>query len=157
MSLAGTRVWITGASSGIGEAIITPLIARGARVDVAGARQGRPRLSARRQLPGMLSRGQGHIAGVASAAGFRAVPTAAAYGASKAAVIHLLDSIRFELEPKGIRVTVINPGFVKTPLTDRNRFPMPFLMPVARAAEALVKGWRRGGARSNSRRSSLGR
>ena len=91
-------------------------------------------------LPGMLSRGRGHIAGVASAAGFRAVPAAAAYGASKAAVIHMLDSIRFELEPRGIAVTVVNPGFVKTPLTDRNRYPMPFLMPVDRAAEALIRG-----------------
>jgi short-subunit dehydrogenase len=68
------------------------------------------------------------------------VPAAAAYGASKAAVIHMLDSIRFELEPSGIAVTVVNPGFVKTPLTDRNPFPMPFLMPVDRAAEALVRG-----------------
>jgi short-subunit dehydrogenase len=215
MSLAGARVWITGASSGIGEAIIAPLVARGACVaisarraerlaqiaatwqargkdvrafpldvlDLAAVRRtvadieqafggidlailnagshlpGAKRIFDGQQfadnmalnylgvvygidavLPGMLSRGQGHIAGVASAAGFRAVPAAAAYGASKAAVIHMLDSIRFELEPSGIAVTVVNPGFVKTPLTDRNPFPMPFLMPVDRAAEALVRG-----------------
>jgi NAD(P)-dependent dehydrogenase (short-subunit alcohol dehydrogenase family) len=209
MSLADARVWITGASSGIGEAIIEPLVARGARVaisarraerlaeiaatwqargkdvrafpldvlDLAAVRRtvadieqafggidlailnagshlpGAKRIFDGQQfadnmalnylgvvygidavLPGMLSRGQGHIAGV------RAVPAAAAYGASKAAVIHMLDSIRFELEPRGIAVTVVNPGFVKTPLTDRNPFPMPFLMPVDRAAEALVRG-----------------
>jgi short-subunit dehydrogenase len=88
----------------------------------------------------MLARGRGYIAGVASIAGYRAVPAAGAYGASKAAVIHMLDSIRFELEPRGIRVSVVNPGFVKTPLTDRNRFPMPFLMPLGAAVNALVKG-----------------
>ena len=84
----------------------------------------------------MLARGRGYIAGVASIAGYRAVPAAGAYGASKAAVIHMLDSIRFELEPRGIKVSVVNPGFVKTPLTDRNRFPMPFLMPLEAAVKA---------------------
>ena len=94
-------------------------------------------------LPGMLARGRGHIAGMASLAGYRAVPTAAAYGASKAALIHALESLRFDLDPKGIRVTVINPGFVRTPLTERNRFRMPFLMDVERAAAIIVSGLER--------------
>jgi NADP-dependent 3-hydroxy acid dehydrogenase YdfG len=95
-------------------------------------------------LPGMLARGNGTIAAVASLAGYRAVPTAAAYGASKAAVIHALDSMRFDLEPRGIHVVTINPGFVKTPLTDRNRFKMPFLMDVDDAARLIVAGIERG-------------
>ena len=94
-------------------------------------------------VPGMLARAHGHIAAVASVSGFRALPAAGAYGASKAAVIHLLNSIRFDLEPHGIRITVINPGFIKTPLTDRNRFPMPFLMPVDEAARRIVDGLER--------------
>ena len=91
-------------------------------------------------LPGMLVRGRGYIAGVASIAGYRALPAAGAYGASKAALIHMLDSIRFDLEPRGIRVSVVCPGFIRTPLTDRNRFPMPFLMPLEPAVEAIVRG-----------------
>ena len=73
-------------------------------------------------LPGMLARGRGHIAGVASVAGYRALPTAAAYGASKAALIHVLDSIRFDLEPRASASPSSIPGFVKTPLTDGTAF-----------------------------------
>jgi short-subunit dehydrogenase len=80
---------------------------------------------------------------VASVSGYRALPAAGAYGASKAALIHLLNSIRFDLEPYGIHITVINTGFIKTPLTDRNRFPMPFLMPVDDAAVRIVRGLER--------------
>ena len=87
----------------------------------------------------MLARGRGQIVGVASVAGYRALPTAAAYGASKAALMLALDSLRFDLEPRGITVTVVNPGFIKTPLTDRNRFPMPFLMPVDKAVRVMAR------------------
>lgn len=90
-------------------------------------------------LPGMLARRRGQIVGVASVAGYRALPTAAAYGASKAALNFALDALRFELEPRGITVTVVNPGFIKTPLTDRNTFRMPFLMPVERAVQVMVR------------------
>ena len=215
MDFRNARVWVTGASSGIGEALIAPLAARGARVaisarraeslealaaswrargadvvavpvdvttrdsvaaavaaiesvfggiDVAILNAGNhlpgsgPRFDAQQfadnmtlnflgmvwcidaVLPAMLQRGSGYIAGVASVAGYRGVPAAGAYGASKAAAIHMLEAIRFDLEPRGVRVSVVNPGFVKTPLTDRNHFPMPFLMPVDRAAEAVVRG-----------------
>jgi short-subunit dehydrogenase len=92
----------------------------------------------------MLARERGHVVGVASLAGYRALPTSAAYSASKAALAIALDSLRFELEPRGVAVTVVNPGFVRTPLTDRNAFRMPFLMPVERAAEAMVRDIERG-------------
>lgn len=79
----------------------------------------------------------GHIAVVGSLAGYRGLPTAAAYGASKAALINLCEALKPELDACGIRLTLINPGFVKTPLTDRNDFEMPFLMPVEKAADAI--------------------
>lgn len=219
MNFKDARVWLTGASSGIGEALVAPLVERGARVAISARRAERLdeiAADARRRgadvraypvdvtdrtavrhtaaaieadfggidlailnagghspaapvrfdgqqavdtmtvnyfgvvygieavVPGMLARKSGYIAAVASVSGYRALPAAGAYGASKAAVIHLLNSIRFDLEPSGIQVTVINPGFIKTPLTDRNRFPMPFLMPVDEAAVRIVRGLERG-------------
>ena len=215
MNFHGSRVWITGASSGIGEGLIAPLVARGSRVAISARRADAletiaagwrakgadvhafpldvtdraavertvaaieqalggidvailnagghlPGSGARFDpqqyvdimtvnyfgivygisavLPAMLARGSGYIVGIASAAGYRAVPAAGAYGASKAAVIHMLDAIRFELEPRGIKVTVVTPGFIKTPLTDGNRFPMPFLMPLEPAVKVMVRG-----------------
>jgi short-subunit dehydrogenase len=91
-------------------------------------------------LPGMLARGRGHIAAVASLAGYRPTAVATPYGASKAAVIHLMDGLRFEIEPRGVLVTVVNPGFVKTPLTARHAFHMPFLVEADVAAETIVRG-----------------
>ena len=214
MRLANARVWLTGASSGIGEALVPELTRRGARVAVTARRAERledlargwranggdilvvagdmsrrddvletyrrieaawagvdvaifnagshsppsgPGLDSRQfsdlvalnylgpifgieaVLPGMLARRRGQIVGMASVAGYRALPTAAAYGASKAALNFALDALRFDLEPRGISVTVVNPGFVKTPLTDRNTFRMPFLMPVDRAVSVMVR------------------
>jgi NAD(P)-dependent dehydrogenase (short-subunit alcohol dehydrogenase family) len=91
-------------------------------------------------VPRMVARGRGHIAIVASMAGYRGLPTAAAYGPTKAALINLAESIRPELEARGVRVSVINPGFVRTPMTDVNRFPMPFLMEPEDAARRIVAG-----------------
>ena len=218
-SFSGQRVWVTGASSGIGEALVAPLVARGARVAISARRRdlldavaarhngttGSPVLAvpadvtdrdavhaAARQiektwggidvaifnaggsvglergafhdddytktmilnyfsvvygidavLPGMLERGKGQIAAVASLAGYRPTPVAVAYGASKAAVIHLMDGLRFELARQGVAVTVINPGFVRTPLTARHTFHMPFLVEPAAAAERIVRGLER--------------
>ncbi|MCR9255183.1 MAG: SDR family NAD(P)-dependent oxidoreductase [Alphaproteobacteria bacterium] len=93
-------------------------------------------------LPGMLERKSGHLALVASIAGWRGLPTAAAYGASKAAVIALAESLKFDGDRLGIKVQVVNPGFVKTPLTDLNEFKMPFLMEVEDAVEAFYNGLR---------------
>jgi NAD(P)-dependent dehydrogenase (short-subunit alcohol dehydrogenase family) len=91
-------------------------------------------------LPGFLQRHTGHIVIVASVAGYRGVPRAAAYGPTKAALINLAESLRFELERKGIRISVCNPGFVNTPMTADNDFPMPFLMRVDDAADVLYHG-----------------
>jgi short-subunit dehydrogenase len=91
-------------------------------------------------LPAMLARGRGRIVAVASVAGYRGMPTSAAYGASKAAVIHMMEALQPEMAGTGVVLQVANPGFVRTPLTDRNTFPMPFLMEVEDAVAALVRG-----------------
>lgn len=95
-------------------------------------------------LPRMLERGQGYLAPVASLAGYRGLPRAAAYGASKSAAIHFLESIRFHLKRRNIMVSIVNPGFVKTPLTDLNDFRMPFLVDAPRAAKIICRGIERG-------------
>lgn len=215
MTFEGQVVWLTGASSGIGEALTPLLVARGARVALSARRADRleaiaaaararggdvrtfpldvtDRQATRETvaaierafggvdvailnagshlrpavqpfdaqqyldtfalnvfgalhgieavLPGMLVRRRGWIVGISSLAGYRAVPTAGAYGSSKAAFSHILDALRFDLEPHGVRVVSVTPGFIKTPLTDRNRFRMPFLMPVDTAAARIVRG-----------------
>lgn len=94
-------------------------------------------------LPGMLARRSGHIVGVSSLAGLRGLPGSGAYNASKAALTNLLEGLRIECRPLGIAVTTIHPGFVKTPMTATNTFPMPFLMEVEDAAEAMYRGIRR--------------
>ena len=91
-------------------------------------------------LPLMYERKSGHIVGVASLSGYRGLPRAAAYGASKAAAINFLEGLRFHLVRKGIDVTVVNPGFVRTPLTDKNDFHMPFLVEPDRAARIICDG-----------------
>jgi short-subunit dehydrogenase len=223
MSLDGTRVWLTGASSGIGEALVAPLVRRGARVAITARRTdlltavaakhagGRAAVlvvpadvtdraavaaAARRVesqwdgidlaifnaggaidasqsvnrspqfaahyytetmalnyfsvvygieavLPGMLARGSGHIAAVASLGGYRPSAVALPYSTSKAAVIHLTEGLRLKVESRGIAVTVVNPGFVRTPLTAHNTFRMPFLVEVDDAAERIVRGLER--------------
>jgi len=215
-ALRDARVWLTGASSGIGEALVPELVARGARVAISARRADALEAIAARfpngqvvavpvdvtdraavqaaaariealwggidlalfnagthrpvsgltidaadfeslmtvnylsviygveaVVPGMLARGAGHIAGVASLAGYRALPTAAAYGASKAAVILALDALRFDLAPRGIDVTVVNPGFVRTPLTDLNEFHMPMRIDADAAARLIADGLER--------------
>lgn len=91
-------------------------------------------------MPRMLARRRGRIAVVASLAGYRGLPTAAYYGASKAAVINLVESLRFDLARAGVTLQLIDPGFVRTPLTDRNAFPMPFLIEADAAAERIARG-----------------
>lgn len=91
-------------------------------------------------LPPMLARRRGRIAIVASVAGYRGLPSASAYGMTKVGLINLAEALRVELAPHGIVVQVVNPGFVRTPLTDRNDFPMPFLMEPEDAAEAFFRG-----------------
>lgn len=91
-------------------------------------------------LPGMLQRDAGRIAVVASVAGYNGLPTSAYYGASKAALINMIESLRFDLRRTGVVLQLVNPGFVKTPLTDRNDFAMPFLIPAEAAAAAIARG-----------------
>jgi NAD(P)-dependent dehydrogenase (short-subunit alcohol dehydrogenase family) len=223
MSLDGARVWVTGASSGIGEALVAALVRRGARVAVtarrtelltaiaakhaggaapvlvvpadvtdaaavnaaaqdveskwggidlaifnaggtAGPQPGirDPQFAAHHYtetmalnyfsvvygidavLPGMLERGNGRIAAVASLGGFRPSTVGLPYTASKAAVIHLMEGLRMQVAWRGVAVTVVNPGFVRTPLTARHSFKMPFLVEVDDAADRIVRGLERG-------------
>ena len=91
-------------------------------------------------IPRMLERGRGHIAIVASVAGYRGLPRAVAYGPTKAALINLAEILRLELKPRGITVSVINPGFVDTPMTRDNPFPMPGIVSAEDAAETILTG-----------------
>lgn len=92
-------------------------------------------------LPLLKSSGQKpHIVGVASLSAVVGLPRAEAYGSSKAASIYLLESLRLDLAADGVDVTVVNPGFVKTPMTDSNDFPMPFLMQTDEAADCILAG-----------------
>jgi len=91
-------------------------------------------------IPLMKSRSQGQIVLMSSMAGFRGMPNAPAYSTSKVAVRAYGDALRPLLKPDGIAVSIIFPGFVKTPLTDVNSFPMPFLMDVEKAAEIIKRG-----------------
>ena len=210
---AGRRVWIVGASSGIGRATASALHARGALVHVsarngealqsfvaahpgalalpldvrdpsqlaAAARQVRRQgplalvlycaghyrpmramdfdLAQARQhlevnyggalnlldavLPGLLVDG-GHLSLVASVAGYRGLPQSLAYGPTKAALIQLAQTLYIDLHGQGVGISVVNPGFVATPLTAQNRFHMPALMTPEQAAQAMLRGWARG-------------
>ncbi len=205
------RVWIVGASSGIGAALARELLARGARVAVSArnasalaALQGALALplDVRDQaalaaaadrlrvefgqldlvvycagtyapqratnfdlasaldhdeinyrgalrwldvvLPPLLAQGRGHLSLVSSVAGWRGLPQALAYGPTKAALINLAQTLYLDLRPLGIGVSVVNPGFVDTPLTAGNAFAMPALLRPEQAAARMLQGWERG-------------
>jgi NAD(P)-dependent dehydrogenase (short-subunit alcohol dehydrogenase family) len=215
----GRRVWIFGASSGIGAALARELLARGARVAVSARRADRLRdlaasssqalaipcdavdaaavaaaadairaawggidsafyvagdyvpmrawaidLAAAEKmiaanlsgavtfaaavLPHLLAdtsgsgEGSGDIAFVASVAGYRGLPKALVYGPTKAALINFAETMAIDLQPKGVGVRIINPGFVATPLTAQNDFSMPALQSPEQAAVAIVAGYR---------------
>ena len=209
VEIAGARIWVTGASAGIGAALARELADRGAAVaisartadqlaEVAGNRMavvpvdvtdraatvaaGRAVRDALGGLdvavlnagtwsefhvepwnsqlfadhlqvnlmgavhtmeavvPPMLAAGRGRIVGVASVAGYRGLPGSEAYGAGKAALINLLESLRGSLAPRGVVVQTVNPGFVTTRMTDRNRFPMPFKVEADVAARTIADG-----------------
>lgn len=91
-------------------------------------------------LDRMARRGGGRILLVASVAGYRGLPKAAAYGPTKAALINLAESLRPSAAAAGIVLQIVNPGFVATPMTEQNRFPMPFLVTPERAARDILKG-----------------
>lgn len=95
-------------------------------------------------LPVLLRQASGGLGIVASVVGYGGLPKALVYGPTKAALINLTESLYFDLQPRGIDVYQINPGFVATPLTADNDFPMPALMSAPDAAAALVAGLERG-------------
>lgn len=89
-------------------------------------------------LADMKARGSGTLCGIASVAGYRGLPGAAAYSASKAAAIRYLESLRVELKRSGVKVVTICPGYVATPMTAKNPYPMPFMMSAETAAAKMV-------------------
>jgi len=95
-------------------------------------------------VPAMRARGAGRLAGIASVAGIRGLPGAGAYSASKAAAIVYLESLRVELRGSGVRVVTIAPGYIRTPMTGRNTYAMPFLTDVdvfaRRAVDSIARG-----------------
>ena len=209
MRIEGARIWVTGASSGIGAALARELADRGASVaisarntdklrEVAGDRmtvvpvditdrdavlaaagavrealgdidiavlnagawsqfdvgtwdsaafevQFRTNLmgtvhTLEAVVPTMIAQKRGRIVGTASVAGYRGLPGGEAYGATKAALLNLFESLRGSLAPRGIVVQTLAPGFVRTPMTERNSFPMPFLIDPEEAARAIAEG-----------------
>jgi short-subunit dehydrogenase len=211
--LAGSRVWLVGASSGIGAALAAELHRRGARLVITARRAEQlttiaepldatvvpadvtdpaavvaAALAADRALggldvviwcagywkqfdaatwdraefarhievnllglnnvmaavvPAMVANRHGHLVGVASVAGYRGLPGSEAYGATKAAQINLLEATRGALARHRIRVTTVCPGFVRTPMTEANTFPMPFLIEPEAAARSIANGLER--------------
>jgi short-subunit dehydrogenase len=95
-------------------------------------------------LPIMRSQRSGTLVGIASVAGFRGLPGAGAYSASKAAARTYLESLRLELHGSGVRVVNINPGYIDTPMTQGNPYPMPFMLPADEAARRMVRAIERG-------------
>jgi len=88
----------------------------------------------------MKAKGQGQIAIVSSVTGYSGLPTGAAYGATKAALINMAESLKFDLDKMGIRMQLISPGFVDTPSTRKNAFPMPALVSPEDAARQIAAG-----------------
>jgi short-subunit dehydrogenase len=95
-------------------------------------------------MPRFRAGRRGHLSWIASVAGYRGLPNAAAYGPTKAALINLAESIKPELDRDGVKISVINPGFVRTPMTAVNDFDMPFLMEPEDAARATLQGLAKG-------------
>jgi len=95
-------------------------------------------------LPDFLERKEGTIVGVSSIADLKGFPKSGLYNASKAAASIFLESLRIELKPKNINVITVRPGFIRTPMTDKNEFYMPLLMDADKAAEIILKGIKKG-------------
>ncbi len=95
-------------------------------------------------LPALLAQGKGAVLLMGSVAGYGGLPRATVYGPTKAALINLAETLYLDLAPRGVSVFLVNPGFVATPLTAGNDFPMPALMDVDEAAQAIVAGLGRG-------------
>lgn len=89
-------------------------------------------------LPRMIERKRGHLVGVSSLAGLAPLPTSSVYCATKAGLTMFIDSIRLDLEGSGVGATAVHPGYVRTPLIEKNKFPMPFIVEVEDAAEIIL-------------------
>ena len=96
-------------------------------------------------LAHMIARGRGHVALMASVAGYRGLPNAAAYSASKAGLIAMAEALAMDLVDLGVRISVVNPGFVETEATSVNQFEMPMLLQPGDAAGRIVAGLKRPG------------
>lgn len=96
-------------------------------------------------LDRMRARGRGHFVVVGSASSYFGWPNAASYGSSKAALNNMAEALKHDFDKLNIRIQVVNPGFVDTPLTRKNEFSMPALMPVEDAARRMADGIRKGG------------
>jgi NAD(P)-dependent dehydrogenase (short-subunit alcohol dehydrogenase family) len=92
-------------------------------------------------LPLLLDQRAGHLSLVSSVAGYRGLPQGLAYGPTKAALINLAETLYMDLQPRGIAVSLINPGFVETPLTAQNEFKMPAIITPQQAAVDILAGW----------------
>ncbi len=97
-------------------------------------------------LPQMIARDRGQVVMISSLAAFRGMPREAAYCGSKAAVATFMESVRVDLRGSGVRATTVYPGFVKTEMTAKNKFPMPFLVELEKAVELMARGIDRGDA-----------
>lgn len=95
-------------------------------------------------IPAMVARGEGHLSLVGSVAGYSGLPNSLAYGPTKAALINLAETLYLDLKDRGVAVSIINPGFVQTPLTAGNDFEMPALLTPQQAAAEILKGWAQG-------------
>jgi short-subunit dehydrogenase len=95
-------------------------------------------------LTAMREAKRGALVGVASVAGFRGLPGSSAYSASKAAAISYLESLRVEMHGSGVKVVTLCPGYIKTPMTDINTYPMPFIIEAGDAARRMVRVIERG-------------
>ncbi len=123
---------------------------RAGRMDVAELRRhwevnvlGAQALAAQ-VLPLLLARGRGHWSVISSVAGYRGLPRSMAYGTCKAALTHWMETLVYDLRPHGVGLSVIEPGFVATPMTAGNDFHMPALITPEVAAQEILRGWGRG-------------
>jgi NAD(P)-dependent dehydrogenase (short-subunit alcohol dehydrogenase family) len=92
-------------------------------------------------LPQLLAQGGGHLSLISSVAGYRGLPRALGYGPAKAALINLAEVLYLDLQPAGLAVSIVNPGFVATPMTAQNDFSMPALQTPEQAAQAILEGY----------------